>query len=222
MHELQIDASPSQIKRLHRGHKVRVKKGTGFCLIVHPQTYNIANRAFNKGKGAQLQLTQEEIQASQGISPEQHNPPLQPVSSGSGIRDIFSHVKLADTLNKQLGSNYGYLQRAGLDNAIQGAKSAAMSKMGIDARFAQGTGNHYAQGYRLSGLGVNEPRSRLVGGQIEKSSVGRNGGMLSVYTPPALVSQPFSANFQFQHFLPPQYQHFNSGGHTDFGGHGFH
>jgi hypothetical protein len=60
----------------------------------------------------------------------------------------------------------------------------------------------------------------MVGGQLEKGSVGRNGGMLSTYTPPALVSQPFSANFQFQHFLPPQYQHFNTGGHADVMGNG--
>jgi hypothetical protein len=136
---------------------------------------------------------------------------------GQGLRDMFSHVKLADSINKQLGTNYGYLKRAGLDNAIQGAKSAAMNKMGIDARMMQAP--------RISGMGgygLQEPRSRLVGGQLERSSVGRNGGMISAYTPPALVSQPFSANFQFQHFLPPQYQHFSSGGASDFGGMGFH
>lgn len=242
MHELQIDASPLQMRRLHKGHKVRVKKGTGFCLIVHPQTYNIASRAFNKGKGAQLQLTREEIQMNQGVSPEQHNPPLvsggsisfndamrtlgspkdkldQYINSisGNGLKDMFSHVKLADNLNNALGTNYGYLKRAGLDNAIQGAKSAAMNKMGIDARMMLAP--------RISGMGgygLHEPHSRLVGGQLERASVGRNGGMISSYTPPALVSQPFSANFQFQHFLPPQYQHFNSGGASDFGGSGFH
>jgi hypothetical protein len=219
MHELQIDASPSQMRRLHKGHKVRVKKGTGFSLIVYPETYNIANHAFQKGKGSQLQLTPEEIQMNQGVSPEQHNPPSQPQPEavGKGLRDMFSHVKLADSMNNALGTNYGYLKRAGLDNAIQGAKSAAMNKMGIDARMMQAP--------RISGMGgygLNEPRSRLVGGQIERSSVGRNGGMISAYTPPALVSQPFSANFQFQHFLPPQYQHFSSGGASDFGGSGFH
>ena len=218
MHELQIDASPSQMRRLHKGHKVRVKKGTGFCLIVHPNTYNIANRAFQKGKGSQLQLSPEEIQMNQGVSPEQHNPPLQPQPEavGKGLRDMFSHVKLADSLNKQLGTNYGYLKRAGLDNAIQGAKSAAMNKMGIDARMMQAP--------RIGGMGGYglEPHSRIYGGQLERASVGRNGGMISTYTPPALVSQPFSANFQMQHFLPPQYQHFNSGGATDFGGSGFH
>lgn len=213
MHTLEIDASPSQIRRLHKGHRVRVKKGTGVCLTVYPNTYNIASRAFAKGKGSQLQLSPEEIAMNQAPSPEAQNPPLQQVS-GQGLKDIFSHVKLADSLNKQLGTNYGYLQRAGLDNALAGVKSAAMNKMGIDAR--------YLQAPRIGGMGMHDPPSRLVGGQLEKSSIGRNGGMISTYTPPALVSQPFSANFQFQHFLPPQYQHFNSGGASDFDGSGFH
>lgn len=216
MHTLEIDASPSQMRRLHKGHRVRVKKGTGICLTVYPNTYNIVSRAFAKGKGSQLQLSPEEIEMNRRPSPEFHNPPSQQVT-GQGLKDMFSHVKLADSLNKQLGTNYGYLQRAGLDNAMAGVKSAAMNKMGIDAR--------YLNAPRISGMGgygLHEPPSRLVGGKLEKGSIGRNGGMISTYTPPALVSQPFSANFQFQHFLPPQYQHFNSGGETDFGGSGFH
>ena len=213
MHRLEIDASPAQMKRLHKGHRVRVKKGKGFELLVHPQTFNIVSRTFNKGKGAEIQLSPEEIEMNKGISkavsPEAHNPPLQPGVSGQGIYDglkrNIAHVKLADALNEHLGTNYGYMSRAGLDNALAGAKSAAMNKMGIDARY------HNAPNMSIPGFGA--PPSRMVGGQLERGSVGRNGGMLSSYTPPALVSQPFSANFQFQHFLPPQYQHFNSGGH---------
>lgn len=189
MHQLGIDASPSQIRKLIKGHRVRVKKGTGFCLIVHPETFKIASRSFNKGKGAQLQLSQQEIMANNG-SESNEDQYEDSELSGSGIFDnMVSHVKLADSLNHHLGTNYGYLKRAGLDNAIQSAKSAAMNKMGIDARMMQSP--------------------RIMGGQIERASIGRNGGMISSYTPPALVSQPFSANYQFQHFLPPQYQQFN-------------
>jgi hypothetical protein len=64
------------------------------------------------------------------------------------------------------------------------------------------------------------PQSRSVGGRLENGTIGLNGGMMSSYVPPALVSQPFSANFQFQHFLPPQYQHFNMGGSFDAMGNG--
>lgn len=275
MHQLEIDASPSQIKKLIKGHKVRVKRGKGLCLVVHPNTYNIASRSFNKGKGTQLQLSQEEIRANSAPEPDQdvQEDDYDMETSGAGIFDnirdfgrkvqsgisqaqdigrkvksgydkvksgydkaegyartaqrgydkyknytpnqglneAFSHLKLSDRLNKELGSNYGYLQRAGLDNAIQGAKSAALSRMGIDARMMDAPMHKLMSGY---GLHPYEPHSRMLGGQLERGSIGRNGGMISMYTPPALVSQPFSANFQFQHFLPPQYQHFNSGAGT--------
>jgi hypothetical protein len=219
MHTIQIDASPHQLRKLKKGHKVRVKKGTGFELLVHPTTYNIVSRAFNKGKGSQIQLSPEEQEANKtilkAISPEAHNPSLKPTAptmtapkpvnmAGSGIS---SKLKLADTLNKHLGTNYGYLARAGMDNAINGMHSAVMAKHGIDSR--------YAMAPIQAPLGPLGPHSRIVGGTIEKSTVGLKGSMLHAYTPPALVSQPFSANFQFQHFLPPQYQHFNTGAHTD-------
>ena len=267
MHKIQIDVSPAQMRRLHKGHKVRVKKGEGFELLVHPNTYNIVTRAFNKNKGSEIQLSPEEIDMnrsiSKAISPEAHNPPLQPRGSGimedigdyatkynpyahmygrgvgedvvndivrnmqkngllnhvsmpsmgGSLRDIASHVNLANKLNEHLGTNYGYLARAGLDNAINGVKSSALSKMGIDARYADAP---FAQ----IPLGIPGPHSRMIGGTVERGSIGRNGSMLSAYTPPALVSQPFSANFQFQHFLPPQYQHFNTGGSHDAMGNG--
>jgi hypothetical protein len=48
----------------------------------------------------------------------------------------------------------------------------------------------------------------------EVSSIGVGSNFVSHQThlPPALISQPFSANFQFQHFLPPAYQKFSKGG----------
>jgi hypothetical protein len=296
MHTIQIDASPAQMRRLRKGHKVRVKKGCGFELLVHPSTYNIVSRSFNKGKGSEVQLSPEEIQMNtRGVSPEEHNPSLQGkgimddiidahpvareirkavgrgvmddiidahpvareirkavgrgvmddmvgdfrglsnpmqfgsdmghafdqqyldkikngskrafgqgVKKGGDIRDIASHVNLMNNLNEHLGTNYGYLSRAGMDNAIAGAKSNALSKMGIDARYASAP-------YSQVPLGMDGPIGRMVGGKLEKGTVGLGGSMISSYVPPALVSQPFSANFQFQHFLPPQYQHFNTG-----------
>lgn len=221
MHTIQIDASPHQLRKLKKGHRVRVKKGEGFELLVHPHTYNIVSRSFVKNKGSEIQLTPEEIEMNKGIlkaiSPEAHNPTVQkaavpavgasPIAGGS-LRNTSSQIQLADALNKHLGSNYGYLARAGLDNAINGNKSAAMARMGIDARFNNAP--------KQSLLGLVGPHSRVTGGAlVEKSTIGLKGSMIHSYTPPALVSQPFSANFQFQHFLPPQYQHFNSGGTFD-------
>ena len=335
MYKLGVDISEAQMKRLHKGHKVRVKKGKGICLIVRPNTYNIVSKAFAKNKGSEIQLTPQEIEMNkkpQEFDEEDHEEMEGSGMHGTGpfdvlgekiainlgrladkgttklenmigegvkrrgmkgcgpfdvlgekiainlgrladkgttklenmigegarrgrpkkgrgifddlgsniasnlgrisnsgtdklinmignpnettntIRDNASQIHLANNLNEHLGTNYGYLNRAGMDNALSGMKSAAMSKMGIDARYA----NAPTQGIRafsMNGRGMS-------GGQLERGSVGRSGGMLSSYMPPALVSQPFSANFQFQHFLPPQYQHFNSGG--EFDGSGFH
>jgi hypothetical protein len=223
MHTIQIDASPHQIRKLRKGHRVRVKKGEGFELLVHPQTYNIVSRAFNKNKGSEIQLSPEEIEMNAGItkaiSPEAHKargavsrdvvqPTTAPISGGS----INAGHQLHEALNSMLGSNYGYLKRAGLDNVLNSHLSAGMAKHGIDGRFKLSP--------QQASLTLSGPHSRMTGGMIEKSSVGLKGSMMSVYTPPALVSQPFSANFQFQHFLPPQYQHFNSGGHDVMGGNG--
>lgn len=43
----------------------------------------------------------------------------------------------------------------------------------------------------------------------EKSSIGIQGTLLGHTTPPALVSQPLSANFMWGHTLPPAYQNFS-------------
>lgn len=252
MHTLPIDVNRRQLNKLMKGHRVRIKKGTGFNLIVHPERYSIVSRAFAKNKGSEVQLTPEEIQANQYDDDDEvegrgirgrgavgdmlkqtaANATANLINAGSdraanemttqgtgfrrsrggSLKDTVAQAQLANELNQHLGSNYGYLSRAGLDNAINGNKNAAMIKMGIDAR--------HALSPVVSALKQLGPPSRLVGGTlVEKSTVGAKGTMLAMYTPPALVSQPFSANFQMQHFLPPQYQQFNSGG-ANITGHG--
>jgi hypothetical protein len=219
MHQISIDASPHQIRKLMRGHKVRIKKGTGFNLLVHPDTYNIVSRAFGKDKGVELSLSMEELQQNTMPSPEmqtsntlmqtptdntQGDAQSQPVAQGSGLGRHGAHIKLTSELNRHLGTNYGYLSRAGLDNAMAGKESARLAKLGIDARY------QLAPTVDVNG-GTQQPRSRMIGGRIERDSIQQRGRLLSSYAPPALVSQPFSANWQMQFFLPPQYQHFNDG-----------
>ena len=63
-HVLRIDASPAQLSKLRNGHAVRIKKGTGFNLIVHPETYHLASRAFAKNKGVEIALSPAEIEAN--------------------------------------------------------------------------------------------------------------------------------------------------------------
>ena len=251
MHTISIDASPAQLRKLRKGIKVRVKKGTGFNIIVHPETYNRVTRAFAKKKGLELALTQEELHHNQNYEEEEDDEGnymrglfsegasmvpspsepakmqelQQPISRGTEgqglfrkvkrtVKDNVHNAKLADELNHHLQKNYDYMGRAGIDNAIKMAKQAGMSKMGINARKALAP---YLDGNDSDDNEI-PPRSRMYikGGSIsENGTVGLNGGMMHTYVPPALISQPFSANFQMQHFLPPQYQHFEQGGHDD-------
>lgn len=72
MHLISVDVSPKQLSKLRNGHKVRVKKGSGVSLVVHPATYNIVSRAFRKSKGAEIQLSPDELQANMDMTPEAH------------------------------------------------------------------------------------------------------------------------------------------------------
>ena len=70
----------------------------------------------------------------------------------------------------------------------------------------------YGSGLYGSGLGGGlYAQTRMRGrGVHEKSSVGIHGNLLGHGMPPALESQPYGANFQFAHRLPPAYQKLNS------------
>ena len=47
MHVITIGGSEHQKSRLRNGHKVRVKHGAGFNIVVSPNTYHLVSRAFN-------------------------------------------------------------------------------------------------------------------------------------------------------------------------------
>ena len=57
---------------------------------------------------------------------------------------------------------------------------------------------------QMNGFGLHKSRGEI---GIHSSFVTSQS-----HLPPALLSQPFSANFQFQHTLPPAYQKFSKGG----------
>lgn len=272
---VKIDVSPKQLSKLRRGHKVRVKKGEGFCLLVHPDRFDPISRSFNRGKGMEIALTPQEVHmnaehqdhpAMEGrsiFSKAKHlakgaigmvkphlvsaakkgimgaltaggaalavaQPELAPFipagvagashlahkavdrfSSNVGGPRSHSAPTLAgqveqnnmyEHLNKELGTKYGALARANMDNAV--AHKARASMTGAMIHHQGGTGLYAGGSGRSVGCGMRE-----IG------SVGRGAGFVSHQTmiPPALVSQPFSSNFQFQHFLPPAYQKFSRG-----------
>jgi len=304
MHKiLTIDASPKQLSKLRNGHAVRIKKGTGFNLLVHPETYRLVSRAFSRNKGMEIALSPEEIEINRSLSPEQHmelkkanpeitgqgifgskfdrmlqkagvkklaykfgdeikplakagilagltsgatalgasNPALIPYlpmgvagitnvaydyldnpdkyHGKSGVRQARKARTLAGqvaqsninkALNDELGTNYDYLSRAGLEQAAAAQASAMLNKDSVASRFVQPPADYdpfYGSGLGV-GLGVGVGRYRT----MDRSIMGRGNMQGYSMGNPALVSQPLGANFQFQHFLPPAYQKFNGAG----------
>ncbi len=84
---ISFDASPRQVSKLRNGHPVRIKRGTGFNLVVQPNNYKLVSRAFNKNKGIELKLSPEELDTNVGLSPEQHE------ELGEAMDDnLFKHL----------------------------------------------------------------------------------------------------------------------------------
>ena len=80
------------------------------------------------------------------------------------------------------------------------------------------TGAHYGALARanLGNAVAHRRRAQTRGRGVHReiSSVGTAGSFIGSHSvlPPAMISQPFSANFQFRHFLPPAYSQYSKGG----------
>lgn len=71
MKKLKIEMlSAKQLSRLRNGHNVRVKKGEGLVLLVHPDRYDLVSRTFQRGKARTLALTPEELLANKAVASE--------------------------------------------------------------------------------------------------------------------------------------------------------
>jgi hypothetical protein len=278
MHIVTINASPKQLSKLRNGHSVRIKKGTGFNLIVHPENYHLVSRAFSKNKGIQVKLSPEEIEANKGVSPEQHSElrEAQPEMAGEGIFgkkvDKALHKAGIRKIAYKVGDALKPIAKQGISSAIQSGSQALseyapelapsiyesagnLDKVASDYLDHPSKGKGFKRGIKTglrtggiryddymdrSGLGqalssgissrlasdaITARRSLIpqegtmgsglgggLGGRLgrEHGSIGRGAGMVH-YMPPALVSQPLSANFQMSHFLPVQYQKYNDG-----------
>jgi hypothetical protein len=132
MEHLTIDASPSQLRKLKKGEKVRIKKGCGFNLLVHPETYSRVTRSFSKGKGSEISLTQAELDANTVVSPEQHAQ-LQRVNPEG--RGIFGK-KFDKFMSKTLGKDrYGAIYKGAdkLKPAVKAGVKAGLTMAGTAA-----------------------------------------------------------------------------------------
>jgi hypothetical protein len=120
----------------------------------------------------------------------------------------YANDKALEMLNEELGTNMGNMSRAGVESAMLNKLQAQQAEEAYK-RDILGYGL-YASG---SGLGLGMCGGAMYGGRVRPMSrtggnVGLNAGMVNKM-PPALQSQPYGANFQFQHTLPPQYQKFS-------------
>lgn len=122
MESIKIDASQRQLSRLRNGHKVRVKGGGVYTLIVNPHNYNTLTKSFKKNKASEIQLTPEEIQANK----TSNTPPASSDSiSGEGIFGKTFDKKVRDVVGKPMqkaiyktASEYGNpIAKAGLISA---------------------------------------------------------------------------------------------------------
>lgn len=125
-------------------------------------------------------------------------------------------AKANELINQHLGTNYDYMNRAGLQNAGANELLKQMNDSSISQRYQTPIVNTPTLDNSMYGYGFHHHRQPRL---IETGTMGLNGNHVN-YFPQALVSQPLTANFSMSHMLPPQYQHFNNGGHGDLIGNG--
>lgn len=237
-HKISLSVSPHQIRRLRKGLSTRVKKGTGFNLLVHPETYHLMSRAFNSNKGIQIKLNKDEMDLNRKNAPieedevslnsdaEDGEDMEMPEPKGTGLRRKCKgkglltkrvHRSLSPLMSQPKVT--GLTRKIGRSVAESNRQLASMSNNAIDQRIKKA----YPTYQQLSQEPF-APFSRGYGLNSSHSIVGRGGNMLAhgFGLPPALQSQPFSANFQMSHFLPPHYQHYNNtmDGHGLYAGRG--
>jgi hypothetical protein len=111
-------------------------------------------------------------------------------------------------LNSRLGTDMGALDRNAIAQAVADKAEAqvAYDRFGMpmsgSGLYLGGRGLYAGSGL---GLGIGGER----GTRRQAGSVGLGGAMVGGAVgmlPPALQSQPYGANFQWRHTLPPQFQ----------------
>lgn len=125
------------------------------------------------------------------------NPEAAPFAALAG-QQIGEHLGNAgksmalDALRTHKGRNQQPRSRA---PSVDFVSNPAMARASLGNAMANLESARMTAGDRMRGYGITE-----------KSSVGVGGNLLSPVDNPALTSKPLSANFQFRHTLPPQYQ----------------
>jgi hypothetical protein len=159
---------------------------------------------------------------------EEYQPRYMSGLKGRRPKDIYEqaeNVRDDERMNHMFGTNYNYMGRAGMQQALADTMRKKLNDAQIASRFSLRPRNMSSGPKRGSMDEVTyapEPRPfegpssyerSMMGQGISRESgvVGLKGGMIHGYTPQAMESQPYGANFQMQHFLPPQFHKFNAG-----------
>jgi hypothetical protein len=129
-----------------------------------------------------------------------------PVRTLVGAKDIVKHL---GKVGFETGQNFSGRMDAAIGSANANHMTAEMGRAGIESARS----NHLVP-YDIRGEGLYAGRSVMFGrGHREHASVAVGGNLLGGKRelPPALQSQPYAANFQFQFTLPPNFQRFSGG-----------
>jgi hypothetical protein len=167
MHLISFDASPRQVGKLRNGHSVRIKKGTGFNLVVHPTNYQLVSRAFSRNKGVELQLSPEELETNRVLSPEQQaeltssmDNTLFKAEGGSIFSKVNKalHSKTAKRIGRELKPFSRALKATAKDylhDQLAQAHMAGMDQYGEDPRMAMLMNNMSSAGHqKIQGFGL--------------------------------------------------------------------
>lgn len=111
--------------------------------------------------------------------------------------------------NKELGTNMTELNAAEIRKAATAKAVAEAKRQAKDYMKDKPTAEDESDA-TASTLGSGLYAGRNIRMTRGAGLVGRNGGFIS-QLPPAMQSQPYSANFQFRNTLPPAYQKFSKG-----------
>ena len=130
--------------------------------------------------------------------------------------DLSSLESLVQQKRRQL--NAPHFDYSGGRSMSQYADAVPPTGMGLYGGMPRGSGLYggdiiddaYHSARNLIGFGLdkNAVLARRHRRRQEKGSIGIQGNLLGAVSPPALQSQPYSSNFQFNNTLPPAFQRY--------------
>jgi len=220
-----VSLSPDEIRHNHAEGVFSTLKNTAKKVghAIKPIVKPLAKIGIKKGldyAGKAIAESNPELAPLVPLGVEGLSNAANSIIGGSFNAPPSRHVATS-AINAYNGEDSGKLDKANIGTFLANRAQAhlagvkAMKALTGHGLFAEpGGGGLYAQPAGGRGLYAEPMSARgLPGRRKEMSSVGIHGNLLQgTGLPPALTPQPFSANFQFGHTLPPAYQAFANSG----------